>query len=194
MDRYEFPGIRGAIPRASITFEGAIRACQARGKRLCTEAEFDRACGGLDGWHHPYGPAYVPGRCNDEVVSDVGSDRWLAPSGAFEACMSPEGVYDLEGNLSEWVDQGTTPGDAADDPWPSAAVRGGTMWLAIYGSGCHARHLHYAFGPTSNDDGFRCCIDAPPAGQLELPPPRHPHGALLSPVPPTPGHARGGVR
>ena len=104
--------------------------------------------------------------------SDIGEDRWLAESGAFSDCESPEGVFDLDGNLSEWVEPGEGP--AFDTPPPpldlppehllqgdKATVRGGTMWIAIYGTGCHARHFHPTFGPTSNDDGFRCCMDVP---------------------------------
>lgn len=173
MDQFEYPNRFGMLPRTNVTYREASQLCARQNKRLCHELEFERACSGLDGWHQPYGPTYVPGTCNTEVDSGVGEDRWLATSGAFADCVSPEGIYDLDGNLSEWVEQADGP-EFATPPPPldlppehllsdeKATVRGGTMWIAIYGSGCHARHFHPLFGPTSNDDGFRCCSDVPP--------------------------------
>ena len=175
MDPYEYPNQPGVLPRAQITYTSAWESCRSRQKRLCTETEFERACGGLDGWHQPYGPYYVPGYCNNDVIKRVGDTDWLAPSGAFGDCVSPEGVYDLEGNLSEYVAPAfPEPMGSPDIPLEidstatqveSAAanddktVRGGTMWWAIYGAGCHARHSHPDPGPAHDDDGFRCCAD-----------------------------------
>ncbi len=165
MDRYEFPNRPGVRPTRSVTFKEAVQACLEVGKRLCTEAEFERACGGLDGWHQPYGEFDDPGRCNDYAEERVGASSWLAPAGAFFGCVNPEGVYDLAGNLSEWVQREVGPPPVVLDTndWVEPAdesdgiVRGGTMWRAIYGSGCHARHFHPAGASAHIDDGFRCC-------------------------------------
>lgn len=174
MDRYEYPNQPGTRPKASVRLSEAKRSCKAIGKRLCREMEFERACGGPWGWHAPYGSDDWPGVCNNDAIEDVGdAERWLATSGAFSDCVSPEGIYDLEGNLSEWVEEDlardhqmlTSGHNKATDRLlahrPEAVVRGGTMWVGIYGSGCQARHLHVAEGPTSPDDGFRCCMDVP---------------------------------
>lgn len=177
MDRYEYPNRAGEKPLNLVTFLDAERLCAARGRRLCTEQEFERACGGLDGWAHPYADTYQPGRCNAEVEVMVGEPQWLATSGAFADCVTPEGIFDLDGNLSEWVIEGLGPEFATPPPPPdlptehllldeAATIRGGTMWVAIYGTGCHARHFHPRFGPTSNDDGFRCCLDEPSSTPL----------------------------
>lgn len=169
MDRFEYPNQPGILPMRQVTWRVATQACAQTGKRLCTELEFERACGGVEGYHQPYGAEYVSGACNTDVVTAIGEDRWLVASGAYTDCQSPEGIFDLEGNLSEWVDvpdgSYSTPPPLRDvppkhaTPSDAAPVRGGTMWIAIYGSGCHARHLHSATGPTSSDDGFRCCAD-----------------------------------
>lgn len=179
MDRFEYPNLPGTLPLRQVTWRKASSLCAQAGKRLCTELEFERACGGIEGYHQPYGQSYVSGACNTDVVTSIGEDFWLVSSGAYADCQTPEGIFDLEGNLSEWVD---VPDGSYPTPLPrldvppehmtpadAAPVRGGTMWTAIYGAGCHARHLHSATGPTSSDDGFRCCADVPrviPAGAV----------------------------
>ncbi len=166
MDRYEFPNQPGVLPVRSISWIQAAEACRERGKRLCFEAEFERACGGLDGWHQPYGGRDDPGRCNDYAPGPGSVSHLLAPSGDFFGCVGPEGAYDLEGNLSEWVapDEGPPavllePGDWTEPAGPAdGIVRGGTIWPGVYGSGCHARHFHPADASAYEDDGFRCCM------------------------------------
>ena len=37
--------------------------------------------------------------------------RGLAKTGAYEGCRSPEGVFDMVGNLHEWVDEAVGPHD-----------------------------------------------------------------------------------
>ena len=43
IDRYEYPNRRGSLPRVSVTWTEAQSLCRALGKRLCTEAEWERA-------------------------------------------------------------------------------------------------------------------------------------------------------
>ncbi|HCP44576.1 MAG TPA: hypothetical protein DIU15_00850 [Deltaproteobacteria bacterium] len=151
MDRYEFPG-KGHRPLADVTWVQARVACEARGRRLCTENEWAKACGGVLGWLYPYGDVQVPGLCHADVQEE-GQYDLVVNSGVRDSCRSPYGTYNMEGNVSEWV-EGRRP-DAPWDRW----VLGGTLWPGVYGRGCQARHAHPAVAPVAGDDGFRCCIE-----------------------------------
>ncbi len=153
IDRYEYPNLVGELPKAYVSWDDAVRLCRERGWRLCTEDEWTRACAGTDGWRYPYGDSHVEGNCNADVNERVGDPTWLRPAGAFPRCVSPDGAFDLEGNLSEWVD--AVSAEHADQRF----VRGGTMWVGVYGRGCFARHRHHHADASHEDDGFRCCSE-----------------------------------
>jgi hypothetical protein len=144
IDRGEFPG-EGQMPRTHVSFAEAERACTDRGLRLCAPDEWRRACRGRNDAAHPYGPASDPTRCNG---ADPGGQHALAASGARERCVSDAGVFDLEGNVAEWVQGGAALGGDATTRAPSCASR------AQPGVDTRAPTL-----------GFRCCLstfDAPP--------------------------------
>jgi len=147
IDALEYPNAPGAEVRVFVGWQDAADLCAAEGKRLCTEDEWTKACAGPEGLLFPYGDTHEPGRCNDEVT--VGDESGKAPAGSFEGCASTYGALDMQGNVSEWV----------QDPYDERmrVLRGGTMWLSIYGQGCMSRHAHMQRGPTHGDDGFRCC-------------------------------------
>jgi hypothetical protein len=131
----------GVTPLVNVSQIEAEAACEKAGKRLCTDAEWLRACGGPDGLLYPYGPALVPGACNDTNVA-------IALTGGFAACVTAEGVYDMVGNVGEWTHDpaGTFRGGYFGDTW-------------INGEGC--RYATIAHDASHRDEvtGFRCCSD-----------------------------------
>ncbi len=161
----------GVPPQGYISGDEAAGACAASGKRLCTSEEWLAACSGADGRIYPYGDAYDPSACNDTyggghpVVDFFGhSNVWdtvhmndpginqqpgtLAAGGAFAGCGTPEGVFDLHGNLHEWV------ADA------SGVFRGGFYADAVInGTGCSYRTTAHATSYHDYSTGFRCCAD-----------------------------------
>lgn len=168
IDPYEFPNKKGERPATEHSWEMADQACRDVGKRLCSSLEWGRACRGPRGRKYAYGHQRDPTACNTPIQgSGPGNGKApVAESGAFPRCVTPEGVYDLGGNLSEWV---SDPWSGRAEPFNKAAVvdpatwrtiRGGTMWFStFYGQECMSRHGHEKSSFKNVDDGFRCCAD-----------------------------------
>jgi formylglycine-generating enzyme required for sulfatase activity len=66
MDRYEAPNRPGALPLVMYTFLDSAAWCEARGKRLCFDDEWQSACEGPAALRYPYGDDHHPGVCNDD--------------------------------------------------------------------------------------------------------------------------------
>ncbi|MEW6778204.1 MAG: formylglycine-generating enzyme family protein, partial [Bdellovibrionota bacterium] len=145
IDQYEFPGKKGEAPRAGVTWEQARALCSGRGKRLCTEAEWEKACKGAAGGRYPYGNQYDGGSCNTK-----GAGRQLSPSGSFAGCKSDYNVFDMSGNVKEWTSSDWS--DVVQDK----AVRGGSYSRPDWATRCAFREN---IRPDQSDSqiGFRCC-------------------------------------
>jgi formylglycine-generating enzyme required for sulfatase activity len=163
----------GARPSGYVTGLVAEAACAAAGKRLCTHDEFVTACRGEADTQFPYGDDYVDGVCNvfreehpaallhgnpsvghlDPRLGRVRTTKGeplLRPTGATPACRSAWGndaVYDLVGNLDEWVDE------------PGGAFAGG-FYARSTRSGCDAIVTNHPKPYLDYSTGVRCCRDA----------------------------------
>jgi formylglycine-generating enzyme required for sulfatase activity len=175
VDRFEAPNRKGAKPLAMQSANDAQAWCSAHGKRLCTEDEWISACESDEHRAYPYGAERVDGRCNDDKpwkqVDEATLNKWPAAeaqahakdlyqatsSGSRRKCVSADGVYDMTGNLEEWV---VRTREHAND-WPF--ILAGCYWSGCYGGGkptCHS--TNNAHGPEFRfyETGFRCCKDA----------------------------------
>lgn len=172
MDRYEAPNQKGAKPLSFQIAPDGEAWCKTRGKRLCTEAEWVRACEGPNGSPYPYGTTYVKGRCNDDktwispnwtTLGTYPSDAAMSeaerlyqadPSGSNPECVSAEGVFDLTGNVAEWVERSFFHGTNYDQ------VMKGCYWSGCYGGSppsCAFTNPAHPGTFRTYEAGFRCC-------------------------------------
>ncbi|MCB9549326.1 MAG: SUMF1/EgtB/PvdO family nonheme iron enzyme [Myxococcales bacterium] len=134
----------GVLPWVNLTRAEAEAACAASGFHLCTDAEWQDACGGAERhWAFPYSAEHIPGRCNDHV-SGTGA---LQPTGAEADCRTPEGVFDLSGNVWEMTADGSRRG---------ASWRVNAVMFRTEAARCDVFYVN-AEAFYADDLGFRCC-------------------------------------
>jgi hypothetical protein len=66
IDRFEAPNREGELPLVMYSFVESERWCSRRGKRLCFDDEWTRACAGPLETKYPYGEVHARGTCNDD--------------------------------------------------------------------------------------------------------------------------------
>lgn len=175
IDRYEAPNEPGKDPLVMESATSAEAWCAAHGKRLCTEDEWDTACEGPQGYVYPYGDTHEDGRCNDDKIWKAPNEATLATwpsaaaqaevdklwqgaaSGSYPGCVSGYGVYDMTGNVEEWVVR-TKP---HVNSYPH--VLKGCYWAGCFGGAkpkCSSTNPAHADGFRFYETGFRCCKDA----------------------------------
>jgi predicted Ser/Thr protein kinase len=144
IDRYESGANLGEVPRSGMSWVEAAARCRGAGKRLCRPREWKRACSGDSRVAYPYGQTFDPSRCWTGALTSAG------PAGGRPGCVSPFGVYDMSGNVGEWV--GATEEEA---------LTYGGDWSVSEGAFLRCDFTVYLPpGQAAPRAGFRCCADA----------------------------------
>ncbi len=165
------------FPQGYISGVDAQAACKESGKRLCKPDEWRNACMGPKHTIFPYGNKRERGRCNDNgrsslrffnpQLDDKPEHRWmwgyagnmidprlnqmegtLTRTGERSECTNEYGLFDMVGNLHEWVDD------------PDGTFQGGYyLDTHINGDGCYYRTTAHPMNHLDYSTGFRCCAD-----------------------------------
>lgn len=154
----------GVEPARGVSYFQAKAACEAVGQRLCAEDEWLTACTGtlpvdddnsglfsddkVDGRAQPYG-AY-PQQTWCAAYRDRNDEKPLL-TGNHPRCVTPEGVYDLEGVTKEWI--GLSP--------DKAGLKGGSYFSR---ESARCGYFKDTIPPDTEDrsNGFRCCSGPAP--------------------------------
>ncbi len=163
----------GDRPVVGVTWDEASAYCKWVGKRLPTEAEWEKAARGTDGRSYPWGNE-VPTSDRATLTKHWEGYDTPTPVGSLEGGKSPYGLYDMAGNVMEWVsdwyDQryyDTAPAKNPKGPETGKAgvVRGGG-WGFLPTDARSARRIYPSRDTQCRNIGFRCAKDA--VEQLEI--------------------------
>lgn len=157
------------LPVTFVNWRQASDFCRWEGLQLPNEKQWEKAARGPDGLKFPWGNDFK------RHLSNTGSEDWemgVAPIMSYGSDKSPYGVYDMAGNVSEWVSDWYQAYPGSD--YQSKAF--GQQYKVARGAGWSGGEGHYALqlfqraAYRSNlepqqkfdDVGFRCAAEDTP--------------------------------
>ena len=168
---YAFPPLSANFPVYGVTWYGASAYCEAIGRRLPSESEWEYAARGNDGRIYPWGNSWASDLAQTNRSGGDPGPVEVASKGGSSA--SPFGLFDMAGNVGEWVVDYYNPNyysQLSSQPQPitnpvneisqtlERVIRGG-HWDAVP---FFARTMHRQSATPDTTQrwiGFRCAAD-----------------------------------
>ncbi len=158
---HEFEQGEENLPAVGVTWTEAVKYAQVVGKRLPTEAEWERAARGTDAREYPWGANWALGLANTREQEEK---RPVRVGELFNGA-SPCKCMDMAGNAYEWVQDWyeAYPGNPVvtkDYGQIFRVLRGGSFLTGKFEARCAARHFD-RMDAGHGGYGMRCAMDAP---------------------------------
>lgn len=157
---------RDNLPVTTVTWADADAYCRWAGKHLPSEAEWEKAARGPEGFEFPWGNDWDPKKIN---TMSENPDAPYSPGGSYPGDKSVYGVYDMAANVSEWVADwydaypGAPPSDNKYYGKTHRVTRGGITSSGHYDALSlmfrSAKRAHLPPDSALLDLGFRCAKD-----------------------------------
>ncbi len=157
---------RDKVPATWITWHDADAYCRWLGRRLPSEAEWEKAARGPQSLEFPWGDVWDQSKLNTGAKA-VSDEEVSLPGGSYPDDMSVYGVYDMAGNVSEWTSDWYKPykGNnylSKDFDAMHKVTRGGGAGVGHYTLSYFYRGAvrgHSDPATDNSDRGFRCAAD-----------------------------------
>ncbi|RLB58531.1 MAG: hypothetical protein DRI90_16650, partial [Deltaproteobacteria bacterium] len=136
IDLYPYPNEPNMPAKLGVTHTEATKLCADRGKRLCTELEWEYACKGSKNATYMWGSGFKKGRCDGQL------DHMM---GQRPECKTDPGAMDMMGVALEWTASDWERGTPTGDKVVRGARAEKVSWLSARCTHARKRNPHQTF-------------------------------------------------